>query len=163
MKKPIKVAIVLLLNVIFTTFALPIFISNDAYGRYFTKVNSTDQARVALFKVEDTGIYNKTIALNDVYPGCAPQTHTFTIKNSSEVAIKCSININATTNLPLEYKVNGTTIIPGTPYVTENFQPNETSTRTFTLTISWKDGYNDIKYAEMIDAIQIVVVSEQVN
>lgn len=162
MKKSSKIAIILFVFVVLTTFMLPVFVTNDIYARYVTSVTDSDNARVAKFQIEHTGITTLSLNLTNINPGY-DQSHTFTITNLSEVSVKAKIYIKTSGNFPLEFYINDTLVTNDNPYITSVIGSNQTAPTNFTLKIKWPANLNESKYANFVDAISLIASVEQVD
>ena len=140
--------LVLLTLVMFSTHFM-----SGLYARYTTMANGGDGARVASFEVSTAGNLTQSFEL-EMNPQSNTQSRTITITNKSETAIKYTVKVESTGNLPLEFSWTNQsgTITAG-----------DTTPCTLNLNISWETGKNSYLYSSEIDCITVTVVCEQVD
>ena len=123
-------------------------------AKFLSSDSATDEARVASFKIEadvTDGGTNITAPI-DMMPGSV-QELTITVKSSSEVAVKVTINVETAGNLPLTISEAVST-----------FDINAGGgTFKKTITISWDGSLNDAKYSGEIDIVRIFITTEQAD
>ncbi len=141
--------------------------SGVTLSRYATSISGSDGARVAEFDVASNGIQEATIQLGDMKPGDV-KTYSFTVTNSSEVAVQWSITLTSTENLPLTYELtlaggSATALTPGTPVEMSISPPNDNAAKSYTLTVTWPSSVRDAKYSGLVDAVKLIVIAEQVD
>ena len=124
-------------------------------AKYTSGASDSDSARVAKFDFTLTanGLINEeTITIADFHPG-SKQEYTITLKNDSEVALRCRIKaVNQTNNLPLTMSLNQ-----------ENCDVAVGETKEFTFTIGWAADKDDPDYMSKVDYITLTVYVEQID
>lgn len=161
----------------------------NSYSLYESQAKSNAQVDVAFYIINDE-YQTHTIALNKMLPGDPAQSITFSISNYEEVGSEThltetdmdyTLKIRTTTNLPLTYRLykvnedNNNKITELTAVRDEDdtfFYPLYEETGRFTfedlqmntyrLEIELPAIYNEVKYSNIIEAIEISVDGRQV-
>ena len=159
----------------------------DSFSLYESEANSDADADVAYFVLNDE-YERKVITLGDLEPG-ESQTAVFHISNYkldddnneqvAETDMEYTLKIRTTTNLPLEYTLTKShegnssqsvgliTDDDGTYFrklleETDTFSCDQGYTNTYTLTVTLPSSCDDIKYQNIIEAIEISVEAKQI-
>lgn len=151
----LRIAAVLLILVLFTFGMI-----SGWYARYITTESGGDEARVAKFKVVETGeLLTENLEI-DIVPG-GEQEITVTVENASEVAISYTIDAdNPYHNLPLGFKVRSgetTQLAPFEAYM----EPGET--KTYVLVVFWDSTERDISHSGKVDIIEVYARASQLD
>ena len=143
-----KISMVLLCGLFITTHLI-----SGLYARYTTFADGFDSAVVATFEFSDNfDDKMETLVLSDMYPGDSREIDV-EIKNNSETAIRCVVNVeNLTNNLP---------VVPEEGIVVDSGMIAPSSSGTVKLTLEWNQLNNNLDLAEKMDAIRISVKVEQ--
>lgn len=128
-----------------------------SFAKYATSTDGTGNARVAAFQITTT-LSGATHTLNTT-DGAASYTHSFTVTNSSEVAVQCSITVDGipsgvTVNCKLGSTDKGT-VTNGTAVAVGAMAPGGT-TETITLSFS-------VPQKTKLDASQISITVNAVQ
>jgi hypothetical protein len=134
---------------------LSVHLSSGLYARYTSTVSGSDSARVAKFEVKDVGTFSKDLYL-EYNPGVS-NSYTVVIENHSEVAVKCSVDVERlSNNIPLNVSISGD--------ITDvTFAPNDAAGKTVRLALEWPGTKNDAAYSYEVDAIRVSVSVEQID
>ena len=126
------------------------------YARYTSSASGNDSARVAKFRVTESGDL-KTTFIVKISPGKSVDK-TITVANDSEVAVEYEIIArNEHNNLPLQFQ-----LMDGeTPVDAAQLPPDQTKDLTFR--IIWEAGYTSDSYIGMVDAIQLTITATQID
>lgn len=155
----LRIAVVLLIITL-----LSFCLNSGIFARYTSKDSSNDSAVVASFSVEPGESYTiPAIQFGNMAPG-ESQEYQFTLSSSSDVSVKCLVNLKATANLPLKYSVNGLDVVANDNISTEilTLAPHQGEV-TVTLSILWNESDNQISYLSEIDAVRLTIIAEQVD
>ena len=153
-------------------------------ARYSSSGQSEANVDVAFYLLKEEEI-SQTIALEEMMPSDDVYTYTFSIANNdgtnrTETALKYTISIRMTTNLPLTYELymnDGTNnLFEG--YTTEQdefgtyfktitssentFGFEQDETNTYKLQVKFPPEYNSVEYQGIIEALEITVDSQQI-
>lgn len=161
-----------------------VLILKGTLARYSSLGESSANVDVAFFLLKEQEL-SQTIALEELEPSDKVYTYTFSVSNNdgtdrTETALKYTIAIRMTTNLPLTYELymnDGTeNLFAG--YTTEQdehgtwfktitseentfgFKDNETNT--YKLQVSFPTAYNSVEYQGIIEALEIKVNAQQI-
>ena len=110
MKKKIEINKIIkpVLLVLFFLVIISSYMTGGFYAKYATTSSGSDSARVAKFdiKIDDTQgkFVSENFVISDFVPGKS-ETRKLQITNSSEVAVKYTLTVKTTGNLPLNIKV----------------------------------------------------------
>jgi len=136
------------------------------FARYTTSASGSDSARVAKFKIEESGITSAMINASLAPGGC--EDVELKVQNLSEVAVEYEVTVeNETKNLPLTYAVLG--MADGK--VSAVLPANDTS-RTYILRIQWPTGAEGTpeyekntspELAGQVDTIKVTVRATQID
>ena len=153
-KKPVillRVAGILLILVILTT-----SIVSGRYARYVTMVSDGASARVARFRVEESGELLSTLSVS-LSPTDTIQK-TITVENASEVTIEYTVTVeNLYENLPLEYR-----LLSGDKETTKAvLLPGQSGK--LCLEIHWQDDKWQDDYINMVDLLVVKLIATQVD
>ena len=154
-------------------------------ARYSSSGKSSAKVDVAFYLLNEEKL-SETIALEEMMPSDTEEyEYTFSVANykedeRTEVALKYTIAIRMTTNLPLTYELymnEGTTNLfegyatdtdsDGTYFKTitsseETFGFTTNQINTYKLKVKFPMQYNSIEYQGIIEALEIKVNSEQI-
>ena len=162
-------------SILFCLTLLSMWLMSNIYARYTTKSSGGDSARVAayVFELKDSS-ESTMVDLNNIRKPGDSQTYTFSVTNKrgnviSEVAQSYTIKLEAEGSMPITCEIreqNETGQTAGPPIckaeIAENAEAvntkNDSScairlsaaeeyTKTYTLTATWPETYNDEKYA----------------
>lgn len=174
-------------NKIIFVFALLVLLVvgiRSTLARYSSSGESSANVDVAFYLLKEQEL-SQTIALEEMKPSDDVYTYTFSVANNdgtnrTETALKYTISIRMTTNLPLTYELyvnEGTENLfatasteqdeHGTYFktITSNeetfgFEANEKNT--YKLQVKFPKEYNSVEYQGIIEAVEIKVDSEQI-
>ena len=145
------------------------YLSAGMYARYVSSDTAVDSARVAAFRITETGALSTSFAAT-LIPG-VPCEVPVQVKNDSEVAVAYSIAIkNETKNLPLTFtfkkegETTSTTTNDGSFVNTDNLAPG--SGMGYTLEIYWAPTEipdENREYIGYVDLINVTLTAEQVD
>lgn len=128
------------------------------YARYTSSASGNDSARVAKFRVTESGEL-KTTFIVKISPGKSVDK-TITVANDSEVAVEYEIIArNEHNNLPLQFQLMD--MDGETPVDAAQLAPGKTKDLTFR--IIWEAGYTSDSYIGMVDAIQLTITATQID
>ena len=179
-KKLLSLLILLLSILILMIMLLPSVLS-----KYESKVDGNIKIDAALYVLE-AGYQYQNVQLNKLEPSDSEYTYNFTISNTDgtnrlETKLKYNLTIRTTTNLPLTYELYysddlTTSIITsneieqdidGTYFRiiktdTKYFSFEEDQTYSYTLKLKFPKEYNEDKYQDILESIEITIDSNQV-
>lgn len=166
----LRTAAVLLMLVLIST-----SIVSGRYARYTTASSSYDGARTAAYIFEMNDTSGQYIDISDIQKPGDSKTYTFTLTNKknqqiSEVNEKYQLTLELIGNLPLTCELSGNETLSATG-VSEKisgaeytFEASAEHTHTYTLTVSWPDTENDLKYANAgLAQLVLYAKAEQVD
>lgn len=153
-------------------------------ARYSSSGQSEANVDVAFYLLKEEEI-SQNIALEEMMPSDEVYTYTFSVANNdgtdrTETALKYTISIKMTTNLPLTYELymnDGTENLfqnytteqdeYGTYFKTitsneETFGFEADEQNTYKLQVRFPKEYNSVDYQGIIEALEIKVNSEQI-
>lgn len=142
-------------------------ITAGLYARFVTTAEVEDDARVAVFNIEQEGTLSEMVVLK-VYPGYVNNSdYAITLKSSSEVAVRYTVLAELlTNNLPLSITLTGGEAVTGADNCwtdSGTFEPNSTKELNYILNVAWPAHANNAAYCHEIDALRIVVRAEQID
>ena len=169
---------------IFVLVVILILILRGTLARYSSSGESSANVDVAFYLIKEQEL-SETIKLEEMKPSNEVYTYTFSVANNdgtnrTETALKYTIAIRMTTNLPLTYELyvnNGTENLfagytteqdeDGTWFKTitsneEFFGFEEDEINTYTLKVKFPMEYNSVEYQGIIEALEIKLNSQQV-
>lgn len=153
----------------------------STYSRYRSKTSSDTTLGVA-FYVTNVSYQVKTIQLSDIEPDDTEHEYTFTVANNengtrTETNLTYDVTLKITTNLPLKYdlQMNGAEAIDsdeikkdddGTYFryiktKSQEFGYGKDQENEYKIIITFPKEYKDVKYQDIIEAIEIQVESKQ--
>lgn len=169
---------------IFVLLVILLLTIKGTLAKYSSSGKSSANVDVAFYLIKEQEL-SQTIALEEMMPSDDVYTYTFSVANNdgtdrTETALKYTISIRMTTNLPLTYELymnDGTeNLFAG--YTTEQDEHNTyfktiTSTEetfgfetneqnTYKLQVKFPKEYNSVEYQGIIEALEIKVKSEQI-
>ena len=170
--------------IIFALLVVFILTLKNTLAKYSSSGKSEANVDVAFYLIKDQKI-SETIALEEMMPSDDVYTYTFSIANNdgtnrTETALKYTISIRMTTNLPLTYELymnDGTTNLfegytteqdeYGTYFKTITSSENtfgfeQDETNTYKLQVKFPQEYNSVEYQGIIEALEITVDSQQI-
>lgn len=175
-----RVAALLACLTLITTYLL-----SGAYSKFFSGASGGDGARVARFSPNFT---STIITVENQLPGFPDVLNNFyeipfTVQNFSgdkisETAMKCTIVLKTTGNMPLKFTVcksdgsdskeficNGTSGEQIYEYTNDTlvFGVGTKETQNYKLKIEWSSGNKDAQFSGMTDAVYLEAVFEQVD
>lgn len=179
MKNKKTILILLFLIVILTIIGIII-------ARYRSKADSSEEIDIA-FYVFESGVISENLNLESMVPRAEPYNYTLKVSNNqdekiSETVIEYTIQIKATTNLPLDYSLTdeeGNSIPFGTKnddgiitdeygvYYIERISPVkelglEKEEHVYTLSILFPEEYkSNTEYADVMELVEITIDSKQ--
>lgn len=153
-------------------------------ARYSSSGKSQADVNVAFYLLKEQEL-SQTIALEEMMPSDEVYTYTFSVANNdgtnrTETALKYTISIRMTTNLPLTYELyvnNGTENLfagytteqdsDGTYFKTitsteETFGFEADEQNTYELKVKFPKEYNSVEHQGIIEALEIKVNSQQI-
>lgn len=134
---------------------LSVHLTSGMMARYSTTVSGSDSARVAKFDLREAGTFSQDLPL-EYKPGMS-ESYTIVLENHSEVTVDCTVTVKQlSNNMPITVTITPT---PGTVQLA----PNDTTGKTYTLTLTWPAEYNDARYSYEVDAIRVIVDAVQVD
>ena len=180
-----KIKILFILLILF----LIIYFITSTFSKYKSDASSNADIQTALYLLKED-YQSMNISLNSMIPGSTPYIYTFSISNNnginrSETNLEYYLKIRTTTNLPLEYELYlnedyqnpaANSIITsnlveqdvdGTYFRKidldkKNFGFTNNETNIYTLVVRFDSQYNDIKYQDIIESVEITVNSKQI-
>lgn len=151
--------------------AIVVLITGMTASNYTTTSEAQDAAQVAVFKVTEniTGAagagQQAVLNLSGIAPGVS-KTFEFVIENESDVAVNCLVKLVTTENLPVTYTISAggasKTMNSGENVEMPSFRPHADPV-TYTITATWQTGKNELKYADMTDAVKVYVTTDQID
>ncbi len=152
-------------------------VSTATLSRYMTSISATDSVTVASVAMESAGIASLDVDLSDISLGTSKyfsfDVVNFTDSRASEVTQDYYIEILTTGNLPITYTLTTvdedtsshalTSANGGLMWTGGVLEHSVDSTHSYTLTISWPAEEIDYSYMDEVDAVKIVVHSQQRN
>lgn len=170
--------------IIFILIAILILTLKSTLARYSSSGKSEANVDVAFYLIKEQTL-SQTIALEEMMPSDNVYTYTFSVANNdgtdrTETALKYTISIRMTTNLPLTYSLY---MNDGTENLLEGYktEPDEHNTYFKTITsaentfgfetdqqndyrleIRFPKEYNSVEYQGIIEALEITVNSQQI-
>lgn len=144
---------------LFCLTVVSVFLVSGLYARYTAFGSGEDSARVAKFEINVAGDVLTDYLPQQIAPGT--YENKIQVTNNSEVAVKCVVQvINTTGNIPLQFQVDGVSGGEGTVTLEKELSMDESTS--FTLTTIWAQE-NATDYMGMVDLVQIVVTTEQMD
>jgi uncharacterized protein YxeA len=169
---------------IFVLVVILILILKGTFARYSSSGKSEANVDVAFYLLKEEQL-SQTVALEEMQPSDDVYTYTFSVANNdgtnrTETALKYTISIKMTTNLPLTYSLY---MNEGTENLFENYttEQDEDNTwfkqitssecefgfetdqqNTYKLEVKFPKEYNSVEYQGIIEALEIKVDSEQI-
>lgn len=186
-----RLAFVGKLTFIFIGLVLIINLLGVAYSKYESSANVEVRANAAFFVV-DVGSYESSISLEGLEPSTTPYYYEFYVSNYKDnkranVDLNYNVNLEVTTNLPLEYELvcnedftgNYTNLLSNPNTITNSdgmyfkkynlsndrlFTHNSNQTDEYILKVTFPVSYknNPDLYQGVIDAFTIIINAEQV-
>lgn len=169
---------------IFVMLVILVLCIKGTLARYSSSGESSANVDVAFYLLKEQEL-SQTIALEEMMPSDDVYIYTFSVANNdgtdrTETALKYTIAIRMTTNLPLTYELymNDGTENLFSGYTTEQdgdgtyfktitsteeefgFEANEQNT--YKLQVKFPKEYNSVEYQGIIEALEIKVNSEQI-
>lgn len=148
-----------------------VVVTGVTFSGYVSRTSGGDTARVAKFQVTEEISVTETTAFFGMYPG-GEDSWPFEIQNESEVALRCSITLSSTDNLPLRfYVVTDEGEIPLSENTEAEFislSPLE-SAENLSLKAVWEKGDTEWdasaaeKYMHEADAVTVTIRTEQID
>ena len=130
------------------------------YARYITTDTDTDEARIAQFRIVETGELMTESLEVGITPG-GEQEIVVTVENAGEVAIRYRIDAdNPYRNLPLDFQIRLGSTLHSVPFEAE-MAPGET--RTYVLVIVWDSPERDVGYSGKVDLIEVYASATQIG
>ena len=142
------------------------------YAKYVASDSVSDSARTAVFNVNGSGDMFTTSYALEVDPVQEDTIdNALTVKNKSEVAVRCTLTLNSTAGLPLRFtwtdsEGNELGTVAAGDEISFDMPPNEDEDNTYSLTVSW-DGTEDenklFTYRRQVDSITLSAVCAQID
>ena len=127
-------------------------LAGNLLAKFTTGTKNEENARVAKFKITETGVMEIDVTAKKIKPGMIIN-QPITVQNESEVAVNYTLTASTTGNLPLILKMNDQ---QGNPLVfSQNLTPSDNSAREYNLHIVWPEDENDEKYIKTIDVVKL--------
>ena len=135
---------------------------SNLYARYTTSASGEASARVAQFKVTETGTMSSAFTIPNMAPGDT-KTYEIQVTNQSEVAVRYTITAKTLwDNLPLEFAM-----LDSSDNKLENGQDIGTAERgktyTFYLQVTWPRDKNSVSYAQQTDQVEVSLAATQID
>ena len=169
---------------IFILLVLLIVGIKSTIARYSSSGQSSANVDVAFYLIKEQEL-SQTIALSEMMPSDDVYTYTFSVANNdgtdrTETALKYTIAIRMTTNLPLTYELymndgsenlfegySTETDADGTYFKTitsseETFGFVANEQNTYKLQVKFPKEYNSVEYQGIIEALEIKINSQQI-
>ena len=128
-------------------------------AKYSTGAGNSETARVAKFKITESGISTVSISSEKFRPGFTFE-QPVEITNESEVAVNYVLSKTTTGNLPLRFELNSEDFTSST--YSDTIEPNSEK-RAYVMKVIWPESENDLKYAGMVDSIKLMLTVNQVD
>lgn len=149
-----RIAMVLLLLVLVSA-----HFSSGLLARYTVSASGSDSARVAVFQVTEAGTlflegFSLSMDPSDPDKLCA----TIEVDNQSETAIRCTVEVLTTGNLPLSFYL----VQDGAPVDSVDISVGGTLTG-LGLYAQWQDGDDSYLYHRELDHITVTLISTQID
>ena len=170
--------------IIFVLLIILILVLKTTLARYSSSGKSEANVDVAFYLLKEQTL-SQTIALEEMQPSDDIYTYTFSVANNdginrTETALKYTIAIRMTTNLPLTYALY---MNDGTENLSDNIETKQDNDGTYFKTITSKETtfgfetdeintyrlevkfpmeYNSVEYQGIIEALEIKVDGEQI-
>lgn len=167
---------VLLYLVLLTT-----YMTAGLYARYTSGASGSDQARVAMFVVDEnvqSEVLTHRVELNHLVPGTERRLELNVTNHRenvvSEVDLGYHLELEYTGNLPLDITVTGVKDngeLPvrkpntGDDIIFQNgkMEAAQKTSHTYTVLVKWPDDQKDVKLSEEIDLIVVTLNSWQID
>jgi hypothetical protein len=161
------------------------YITPIALSKYTKEATSTSKVGIALY-VLDANYYTESISLLNLTPRAEPYIYTFKVANfnaskHAETSLTYDLSLKMTTNMPLTYALymnhdTNNSIVTGDTTVADTdgtyFRTFTTATQTmaynqdveniYTLYVYFPAQYNDVKYQDLAEYVEINVDSKQI-
>lgn len=173
------------ITILFVILTITVIFVPFVYSRFLSETKSDSKIETA-FYILDSDYYGATINLGGIVPRSEPYIYRFAISNFKdndrlEVAMKYSLKIVTTTNLPLTYDLymNGNhenSIVVSdeniqdeyetyfkelsTNDVTFGFEENETNE--YELYVYFDEQYDNFDYQDIVELVDIKIESNQI-
>ena len=151
----IKVIMLSLLIMVVLSFSLV----GNLLARYSTGARNSETARVAKFKITESGISTITISSEKFRPGFVFE-QPVEVTNESEVAVSYVLAKTTTGNLPLRFELNDRDFTNST--YSDTIEPNS-EIKSYVIKIIWPESENNPEYAGMVDSIKLMLTVNQVD
>ena len=161
----IRIILILILLV-----TLSVILLDGVLAKYIRGDRSQDSARVAVFRVTDSGELLETqyaLSLDPISETTVNNAVEFV--NDSEVSVRCILTMNSSANLPLIFEWDdGTTQKQGKSgdEVSFDYNVNHDSPVSYDLTVRWDDTDEQNKsfmYNKQVDKITLTMRCEQID
>ena len=131
------------------------------YARYVTQASASDSARVAMFRVTETGELIQAVGVK-IHPGQKVPI-TVRIVNDSEVAVEYTVDArNESNNLLLDFDLIQDPESE-TPVEVESVALAPGETKEFALQIYWRIEDNGVEHIGMVDRVYLTVKVTQID
>lgn len=151
----IKFIMLFLLIMVVLSFSLV----GNLLAKYSTGAENSETARVAKFKITESGISTVSISSEKFRPGFTFE-QPVEITNESEVAVNYILAKTTTGNLPLQFELNGKDFSNST--YSETIEPNSKK-KSYVMKVIWPESENNPEYAGMVDSIKLMLTVNQVD
>lgn len=150
------IAAILLILVIFS-----VHLSSGMLARYRSTSGGSDSARVAVFKVTDEGTLRMegfALAMDPADPD--KQCATMELHNEGETAMRCTVDVETTGNLPLEFYIKNSPTGAVVEYVDIPVGSNDPGM--IYLYVQWA-GDDSYTYHRELDHIVVTISCTQID
>ena len=152
-EKTLQLIIVSLLVLVIISFT----VVGNLVAKYSVGADVDEVARVAKFNIIEEGITSIDIGTKKFKPGYSI-AQPIKIKNDSEVAVRYTLTVSSTGNLPLDLAI----VDHNQLIVSEKLPPNSDEIE-YNLLISWPEEITDPAYSSMVDSIKLLLAVEQLD
>ena len=177
------------LSILAIIILLILLLMPSSFSKFVSKSDSNAKAEVAFYLVK-SDYFTESILLEEIAPKTEPYVYNFTVSNFSsdgrtETNLSYDLSIKTTTNLPLEYKLflnqnynddgavdiitsNETTADDDGTYFTtfttdkKYFSHSYDETNNYQLVAYFPPTYNDSKYQDIYELVEIIIDSKQI-
>lgn len=128
-------------------------------AKYSTGGGNSETARVAKFKITESGISSIDISSEKFRPGFTFE-QPVEITNESEVAVNYVLAKTTTGNLPLRFELNDRDFTTST--YSDIIEPNSAK-KSYVMKVIWPETENNPEYSGMVDSIKLTLTVNQVD
>ena len=151
----IKLIMLSLLIMVVLSFSLV----GNLLAKYSTGAGNSETARVAKFRITESGISTVSISSEKFRPGFTFE-QPVEVTNESEVAVTYVLAKTTTGNLPLRFELNGQDFSNST--YSDTIEPNSEK-RSYVMKVIWPESENNPEYSGMVDSIKLMLTVNQAD